>query len=199
MPSFKAFITFKSKFWATLGERQGLELGVGEGVGTSDRSNRQIVYPSYGYDAKGGVLKVYCWAQEAVLMGALTDEECVNECLKGIAYLYPDADVYGSFARYKPEETTKTWFWDNHAGGGAFALFGSGQFTNLYPTLLTPEFDGHLNIAGECCSVLHGWIVGALDSPYNAVHNILSQMGETEKIKTMEKMWGRITEPDLTI
>ena len=132
-------------------------------------------------------------------MGALTDEERVNECLKGIAYLYPDADVYGSFAGYKPEETTKTWFWDNHAGGGAFALFGPGQFTNLYETLLTPEFDGHLNIAGECCSVHHGWIVGALDSAYNAVNNILAQMGETEKIKTMEKMWGRLTAPDVAI
>lgn len=195
MPSFKAFITFKTNFWAELGERQD----VGLGVGTSDRSNRQIVYPSYGYEAKGGVLQIYCWAQDAERMGALTDEERVNECLKGIAYLYPDADVYGSFAGYKPEETTKTWFWDNHAGGGAFALFGPGQFTNLYPTLLTPEFDGLLNIAGECCSVHHGWIVGALDSAYNAVNNILSQMGETEKIKTMEKMWGRLTAPDVAI
>ncbi|WP_299764583.1 FAD-dependent oxidoreductase [uncultured Dokdonia sp.] len=197
MPSFKAFITFKDQFWARLGERQGEGLG----VGTSDRSNRQIVYPSYGYEAQGGVLQIYCWAQDAERMGALSDEERVNECLKGIAYLYPEAeaDVYGSFAGYKPEETTKTWFWDNHAGGGAFALFGPGQFTNLYQTLLTPEFDGHLNIAGECCSVHHGWIVGALDSAYNAVNNILHQMGEKEKIKTMEKMWGRLTAPDVAI
>jgi monoamine oxidase len=195
MPSFKAFITFKTQFWATLGERQGKGLG----VGTSDRSNRQIVYPSYGYDAEGGVLQVYCWAQDAERMGALTDEERVNECLKGIAYLYPEpeVDVYAEFAGYKPEETTKTWFWDNHAGGGAFALFGPGQFTSLYETLLTPEFDGHLNIAGECCSVHHGWIVGALDSAYNAVNNILHQMGETEKIEIMERMWGRLTAPDV--
>jgi len=194
MPSFKAFITFKNQFWAKLGVRQGKGLG----VGTSDRSNRQIVYPSYGYAAQGGVLQIYCWAQDAERMGALTDEERVNECLKGIAYLYPEVDVYEAFAGYDPETTTKTWFWDNHAGGGAFALFAPGQFKNLYPTLLTPEFNGCLNLAGECCSVHHGWIVGALDSGYNAVNNILQQAGATDKIEQMQETWGKLSAPDVS-
>ncbi|PHS08585.1 MAG: amine oxidase [Kordia sp.] len=193
MPSFKAFITFDEQFWATLGNRQNKGLG----VAVSDRSNRQIVYPSYGYEAKSGVLQIYCWAQDAERMGALTDEERVNECLKGIAYLYPEVNVYDLYSGYKPEITTKTWFWDNHANGGAFALFAPGQFKNLYPTLLTPEFKGHLNFAGECCSVHHGWIVGALDSAYNAVNNILKQAGETDKIKQLEKTWGALSAPDV--
>jgi len=195
MPSFKAFITFKDQFWAELGQRQDKGLG----VGTSDRSNRQIVYPSYGYDAKGGVLQIYCWAQDAERLGALTDRERVNECLKGIQYLYPEVDVYESFAGYDPEVTTKTWFWDNHANGGAFALFAPGQFKNLYPTLLTPEFNGCLNLAGECCSVHHGWIVGALDSAYNAVNNILNQLGAEDKIKQLEYTWATMTRPDVAI
>lgn len=192
MPSFKAFLTFKNQFWAKLGNRQDAGLG----VGTSDRSNRQIVYPSYGYDAKEGVLQIYCWAQDAERMGALTDKERVNECLKGIQYLYPDVDVYKAFAGYDPEVTTKTWFWDNHANGGAFALFAPGQFKSLYPTLLTPEFNGCLNLAGECCSVHHGWIVGALDSAYTAVNNILKQAGAKDKMAQLEKTWVSMTEPD---
>ena len=192
MPSFKAFITFKEQFWAKLGERQ-----VGLGVGTSDRPNRQIVYPSYGYEASGGVLQIYCWAQDAERMGALDDEARVNECLKGIQYLYPEVDVNAMFMGYKPEEYTKTWFWDNHAGGGAFALYKAGQFKNLYPALLTPEFEGHLNLAGECCSVHHGWIVGALDSGYNAVFNILKQMEDEDRIEKMQKTWGVLTYPDI--
>ena len=195
MPSFKAFITFDDQFWAKIGERQNAGLG----VGTSDRSNRQIVYPSYGYKAKEGVLQIYCWAQDAERLGALTDRERVNECLKGIQYLYPEVDVYKSFSGYDPEVTTKTWFWDNHAGGGAFALFAPGQFKSLYPTLLTPEFNGSLNLAGECCSVHHGWIVGALDSAYNAVNNILHQAGAKDKIKQLEKTWGTMTQPDVAI
>ncbi len=194
MPSFKAFLTFNDQFWAELGHRQDKGLG----VAASDRPNRQVVYPSYGYDSKPGVLQIYCWAQDAERMGALDDEARVNECLKGIQYLYPEVDIYAAFAGYDPEVTTKTWFWDNHAGGGAFALFNPGQFKNLYPTLLTPEFNGSLLLAGECCSVHHGWIVGALDSAYNAVLNILRAEGATDKIKEMEKTWGALGVPDVS-
>ncbi len=193
MSSFKAFLTFKTQFWTKVGERQE----GGYGAATTDRPNRQIIYPSYGYDSKPGVLQVYCWAGDARKLGALGDKERIEECLKGIQYLYPDVDIYQEFAGYHDGKTTKTWFWDEHAGGGAFALFNPGQFNNLYPTLLTPEFDGCLNFAGECCSVHHGWIVGALDSAYNAVLNILQQAGATKKIQQMRATWGSFTSPDV--
>jgi monoamine oxidase len=193
MPAFKAFLTFKTQFWATLGQRQ--ERGLG--AAATDRPNRQIIYPSYGYEATQGVLQVYCWAQDAQRLGALDDEERIAECFKGIAYLYPDADVQGQFAGYKDGTTTRTWFWDNRAGGAAFALFNPGQYKNIFPELLTPEFGGCLNFAGECCSVHHGWIVGALDSAYNAVYHILAQAGAEEKIRQMEATWGVFAPPDI--
>ena len=186
MSAFKAFLTFKTQFWAKLGERQHGGLG----AASTDRPNRQIIYPSYGYEADEGVLQVYCWAQDADRLGALSDEERVNECLKGIAYLYPDEDVYESFAGYDDGKTTKTWFWDSFAGGGAFALYAPEQYKNIYPTLLTPEFDGCLNFAGESCSVHHGWIVGALDSAYNAVYHILQHAGADDKNRANEKNLG---------
>jgi monoamine oxidase len=195
MPAFKAFITFNKQFWKEV--EKDLEYEVGLGVSASDRSNRQIVYPSYGFDAEKGVLQIYSWAQDAERMGALTDEERVNECLKGIQFMYPTVDIYKHYAGYDDGVTTKTWFWDNHAGGGAFALFNPGQFKNLYPSLLTPEFEGALNIAGECCSVHHGWIVGALDSAYNSVNNILEQMGATKHIVKMKAIWGGLSAPDV--
>lgn len=198
MASFKAFLTFKTQFWAMLGERQDKGLG----AAATDRPNRQIIYPSYGYPEQGngpekGVLQIYCWAEDAQRLGALSDEEQINECLKGIAYLYPDVDVYGEFAGYSDGINTKTWFWDKNAGGGAFALFAPEQFKNIYPVLLTPEFNGCLNFAGEACSVHHGWIVGALDSAYNAVYNILMQAGAEEKIEEMKRTWGSFSTPDV--
>ena len=63
--------------------------------------------------------------------------------------------------------------------------------------MLTPEFEGHLNIAGECCSVHHGWIVGAMDSGYNAVFNILKQMQRDDLIVKMQQIWGVLTYPDI--
>ncbi|WP_321813934.1 MULTISPECIES: FAD-dependent oxidoreductase [unclassified Paraburkholderia] len=195
MASFKAFLTFKRQFWTEFGERQ--QRTQGYGAAATDRANRQIIYPSYGYAADQGVLQVYCWALDARKLGALDDKERIEECLKGIQYLYPDVDVYACFAGYNDGVTTKTWFWDEHAGGGAFALFKPGQFNELYPSLLMPEFDGRLNFAGECCSVHHGWIVGALDSAYNAVLNILQHAGAIDKIKQMQRTWGSFEVPDV--
>lgn len=196
--SFKAFLTFDNQFWAKLGNRQ--EKGLG--AAATDRPNRQIVYPSYGYPENGsgpkqGVLQVYCWAEDAMRLGALSDKERINECLKGIGYLYPEVDIENEFSGYADGKTTKTWFWDQHAGGGAFALFAPNQFKYLYPNLLTPEFDGCLNIAGEACSVHHGWIVGAMDSAYNSVYNILQQAGATAKIEQMQRTWGKFSTPDI--
>lgn len=193
MPAFKAFLTFDTQFWTKLGARQEL----GYGAASTDRPNRQIIYPSYGYEGEKGVLQIYCWAQDARRLGALGDQDRVAECLKGIAYLYPEVDVQGLFSGYHDGQTTRTWYWDEHAAGGAFALFNAGQFKNMYAALLAPEFDGRLNFAGECCSVHHGWIVGALDSAYNAVHHILQQEGADDKIRQMRATWGSYGVPDI--
>ena len=193
MPAFKAMIRFNHQFWQELGNRTDGGLG----VSASDYPARQVVYPSYGYDSKEGILQIYCWAQDAERMGVLNDEERVNECLKVIQHLYPEIDIYQYFDGYEPEVTTKTWFWDEFAGGGAFALYLPGQFKNMYPDLLLPEFDGSLYFAGECVSVHHGWVVGAMNSAYNSVYNILRQVGADDKIKTLEDTWGSLSRPDI--
>ncbi len=195
MPSFKAMIRFNRQFWIELGNRKNKGLG----VSSSDSPIRQIVYPSYGYNSQEGVLQIYSWAQDAERLGALSDQERVNECLKGIQFMYPEINIYDYFDGYQPEKTTKTWFWDEHTGGGAFTLFLPGQFKNIYPDLLKPEFNGALNIAGECVSVHHGWIVGAMDSAYNSVNNILKQVGAFDKIKIMQETWGTLSAPDIAI
>lgn len=193
MPSFKAMIRFNHQFWQDFGSRNDAGLG----VSVSDHPVRQVVYPSYGYDSKEGILQIYCWGQDAERMGVLSDEEAVNECLKGIQFLYPEIDIYQYFDGYQPEVTTKTWFWDEYANGGAFAMYLPGQFKNMYPDLLLPEFDGSLYFAGECVSVHHGWVVGAMNSAYNSVYNILRQVGADDKIKVLEATWGSLGNPDI--
>ena len=41
--------------------------------------------------------------------------------------------------------------------------------------------------------------MGALDSAYNAVNNILHQAGATEKIAQLKKTWGSLSQPDLAL
>ena len=194
MSSFKAFLVFKEQFWYRFGKRykQGL------GVASTDRSGRQVVYPSYGYPDdhessgkdKPGVLQIYCWSQDARQMGALSDRERINECLKTIQYLYPEVDINEVFAGYDDGKNSKTWFWDEHAGGGAFSFYSPGQFSNIYPSLTTSECKGTLNFAGEVCSLRHGWIVGALNSAYHSVMNILKLEKKEELIEKMKEIWG---------
>jgi hypothetical protein len=144
-------------------------------------------------------LQVYCWAADAERLGPLSDEERINECLKMIEYLYPDGNVIENFAGYHDGRTTKTWFWDSHSGGGAFALYAADQYSHLYAKMLTPEFNGCLNFAGEAVSVHNGWIVGALDSAYNAVYHILQQAKAVDKIEQMKHTWGKFSPPDIAV
>lgn len=120
--AFKAFITFKKQFWLKEGKKQFSEVG---GVGASDRPGRQIVYPSYGYFGNAGVLQIYCWADDAKKLGALSSKrEQIAECLKMIKFLFPNitdwSDVYDGY----DENECEAWFWSHHAGGGAFTLYG---------------------------------------------------------------------------
>lgn len=192
MPSFKAFLVFKEQFWYRFGKRYAQGLG----VASTDRSGRQVVYPSYGYPDdnsgkdKPGVLQIYCWSQDARQLGALSDRERINECLKTIQYLYPEVAITEVFAGYDDGKNSKTWFWDEHAGGGAFSFYSPGQFSNIYPILTTSECEGTLNFAGEACSLRHGWIVGALNSAYNSVMNILKVDNNQDLITKMKQIWG---------
>jgi monoamine oxidase len=45
--------------------------------------------------------------------------------------------------------------------------------------------------------VHHGWIVGAMNSAYNSVMNILKQVGAVDKIKILEETWGKLSAPDI--
>ena len=55
---------------------------------------------------------------------------------------------------------------------GAFALFGPSQFRISYPEITKP-LHGVLHFAGEACSVYHAWVVGALDSAYNTLLQVV--------------------------
>lgn len=193
MPAFKAFLTFKNQFWIRLGKRQPAQGGLG--VASTDHPIRQIIYPSYGYEADQGVLQIYCWAQDARKLGALSENDRLAVCLKGIQFLYPDCpSVADEFAG---NEAATTLYWDEVAAGGAFALHEPGQFKHLYASLLLPEMGGQLLFAGEGCSVHHGWIVGALNSAYNAVYHILKYLQADGLLVQLREIWGCYQAPDI--
>jgi len=73
---------------------------------------------------------------------------------------------------------------------GAFAFFGPGEFSTVYGSLTVPAAEGRLHFAGEALSVRHAWVVGALDSAWRAVKEVL-HCSYPDKLREFEEKWGK--------
>ena len=88
------------------------------------------------------------------------------------------------------------WSTDPYAAGGAFALFGPGQFSKLYPHIIRPSSDSRFHIVGEHASVHHAWIAGALNSAYRGVYMFFERFNLKDKQKELKRKFGIVNEID---
>ena len=88
------------------------------------------------------------------------------------------------------------WYQDEWSVG-AFAIFSPDQFSNVMPALMTPAMEGHLHWAGEALSGGHAWIIGAVNSAYRTVVEVLKTEGRDDLIEKLIQMWGTIDEVDM--
>jgi hypothetical protein len=145
------------------------------GQSFSDVPIRRCVYPSYGLNlpngaAPGTMIASYVWGQDSSRLGALRDQ-------------YVDYHA---------------WDWyQNEWSVGAFAMFGPDQYSNIMPSLMTPAESGHVHWAGEALSSGHAWIIGAVNSAYRSVAEILKAEGRDDLIAELISKWGTIDEVDM--
>jgi monoamine oxidase len=176
------------------------------GVASTDLPLRTCVYPSYNIHddpTKPAVLLAsYTWAQDATRTGSLVnnrlspagEEELVELVLRDLARLHGQTTSYEKIrAAFTGVHHAYSWPQDPTTSG-AFALFGPGQFSNLYPYLTRPAADSKFHIVGEASSAHHAWIVGALDSAFAAVSRFLKRFGLEDKLGQLEKQWGGVEE-----
>ncbi|PNP59158.1 hypothetical protein THARTR1_01406 [Trichoderma harzianum] len=156
------------------------------GAASTDLPLRTCVYPSYNLDDGEGnpavLLASYTWSQDATRVGSLVredppqppkEDELVELILQNLARLHSEHMTYEQIkAAYMGVYHAYCWSHDPNVGG-AFALFGPGQFSNLYPYLMRPAANGKFHIVGEASSVHHAWIIGSLESAYTAVYQFL--------------------------
>lgn len=193
--SVKVGMKFKTKWWST-------EFGINEGgQGKTDEPIRVCAYPSYGAQddpTKPAVLIAsYTWSQDAQRIGSLVqgpgsnaESVLVDVVLKGLVRLHNKVNITYQYLKDELlEYYAHDWYRDEFTMG-AFALFGPGQFTNLYPSLTRPAAGGYLHFAGEAVSTHHAWIEGSLSSANRAVAQVLVREGEYERIKEVEKVLG---------
>lgn len=214
----KVAIKFKTPWWRRLGLPAG-------GVSSSDLPISNVVYPSWddGPDQHSVLMVSYSWAQDATRMGALVpaygtsdpirgpaarkpsiDEPLVALCLENLVKLWSGhegADRPPTVEYLRSQYVTHhafAWSHDQYTGG-AFALFGPGQFKHVYPAFQELHCQNKLAICGEAVSAHHAWISGAIDSAYSAGLKWLVAKGrvhEQAKLKASEFGGGKGKHPE---
>lgn len=173
--SVKVGIKFKTRWWA---EKNRIIRG---GLGHTDRPTRVVVYPSYALDTPTGqtgvLLACYNWAQDAARLGNLSSgsdpekqEAIYRVVIADLAIMHniPEETLIKDTVKYHVHD----WYRDEFTGG-AFGMFGPGQFSSLFGRIQRPASKGHLFMAGEITSIYHGWIVASLNSAIRAIDQML--------------------------
>ena len=65
------------------------------------------------------------------------------------------------------------------------------------PSLRKPAYDGKVHFAGEALSSGHAWIIGAVNSAYRTVLEVLAVEGQGDLVEKMRRDWGTIDEVDM--
>ncbi|KXH42851.1 L-amino acid oxidase [Colletotrichum simmondsii] len=206
-PSTKIGFKFKSRWWENLatGPFKG-------GQSFTDLPIRRCVYPSYGVDvpgAPGTMIASYVWGQDASRLGSYMNphnekqqapyqpesiDVMVDLTLRNLAELNGVSHEFllSQFEGYHAYD----WYGSAYSNG-AFAIFGPGQFSSTLPWLMRPSADGHMHFAGEALSSGHAWIIGAVNSAWRTVFEILCTEGLEDKKKQFVEQWGVIDEVDM--
>ena len=194
--SCKVAIKFKYPWWIkTCGITHG-------GVANTDLPLRTYVYPSYNIHddtSKSAVLLCsYTWAQDASRIASLIkdaspqgEDELLELLLQDLARLHERDIKYETIKEVYMTHHSYDWYKDPFTSG-AFALFGPGQFQNLYPFIQCPAADGKFHIVGEASSAHHAWISGALDSAARAVYFFLKKYDLREYMTMLLDHWGPV-------
>ena len=117
------------------------------------------------------------------------DDPIVTLCLQNLVKLWqPKLPQLNFEDLYNMYETHHAWAWSQDPWtGGAFALFGPGQFKNVYPQFLELFCNKKFAMCGEALSAHHAWISGALDSAYLRMYQFLLKEGRTGDIIKLEQ------------
>lgn len=158
MSATKIGVEFRSRFW----EREG-QFG---GQSITDLPIRLTMYPSIGLGTPGpAVVKAsYAWADEALTLSSLTNEERIQYALQNLSKIWGN-QVYSEYV------TGTSFSWSqNPFSCGAFSFFEPGQEEELNPYIASPE--GRIHFAGEHTSHYHAWMQGAIESGVRAAFEV---------------------------
>jgi len=125
-----------------------------------------VVYPSYGYFGKKGViLSAYPIGRPAVAFGDMTLDEQVAQAVERSERIHP-----GQFRKhYDDKAFSIAWHRTRYTEGG-WAAWSPPDRAKHLPVLREPQ--GRVYFAGDYLSALSGWQVGAIESAWEQIEKL---------------------------
>ena len=193
----KVAIKFQTAWWITKGNMTTLG-----GVSTTDFPIRVTVYPSWmdsdDPTMPAVLIAAYTWHQDATRLGSLIsqtspngEEQLMQLVLKNLADMFDNEAITLDFLTSQViDHHAFAWANDPYTAG-AFALFGPGQFTSLYPSLFKPlsGSNNKIMLCGEAASAHHAWISGALYSAATSLYQFLEDNEMYVRAQQLKDSW----------
>ena len=171
MPSTKIMLQYKRQFW-----NHGEDKITG-GFSKTNLPIGQLHYPT-NVEVKGdlfvdlpappdesGILMVYTVKAEALLWGALTEEQAIMLAVNQIDEIHPGSKKWFQMGKRQAWASDPTTL-------GAFALLQPEQYISVM--YLMHHSWKNVYFAGEAISFANGWIQGALESGLRAAYQLYS-------------------------
>lgn len=140
----------------------------------------QLHYPDWsdsGISAEErGVLMVYTWGQDALIFGAQTHAEAIENAVKQVAKIHKEITEQFEVG------AVQAWYSDP-TSEGAFAFLKPNQYNMSMKELV--KSDHPIYLAGEAISWSNGWIQGAMQSGLTAAYQFFCQ--NEKLISTIKK------------
>lgn len=141
----------------------------------------------------------YTWGQDSARLGAYYHEKADISYITDVV-IRQLAAMNNVSEAFLYDQLVDTHFWDWYAHSwtvGAFAIFGPAEYSTVMPSLMKPAYNGKVHFAGEALSSGHAWIIGAVNSAYRTVVEVLAVEQRFDLIEQLVELWGTIDEVDM--
>ena len=136
------------------------------GSSTAGIPGHTVIYPSYGYFGKKGVIQsAYAFGRVATTLGEMSLDEQVEQAIERTETIHP-----GQFRKhYDGKAFSVAWHRTKHNEGG-WTQWSPRDREQHLPVLREPQ--GRVYFAGDYLSGLAGWQVGAIESAWTQIEKV---------------------------
>jgi monoamine oxidase len=136
------------------------------GSSTRGIPGHTVIYPSYGYFGKKGIIKsAYPIGRPAIAFGELSLAEQVEQAVERSEHIHP-----GQFRKhYDGKAFSISWHRTRYTEAG-WSAWSPPDRQNLLPVLHEPQ--GRIYFSGDYISSLAGWQVGAIESAWAQIEKL---------------------------